>query len=136
MKLEIVHATRYRYLGPIAETVMELRLRPMDGNRQRCLEFDLEISSGIQPRTYRDGYGNNVHYFNLVSPHKRLSMTSRSVVETGVAPENDPGEGLGDDFLRFRSPVKDVEGVRELAQHHTVADPTAGDEVEAAFDAL
>src|ERR1700730_14939602 len=32
MKLEIVHSTRYRYSGPIAETAMETRLRPMDGN--------------------------------------------------------------------------------------------------------
>src|SRR5712691_11909195 len=103
MKLEIVHTTRYRYSGPIAETVMEVRLRPMDGNGQRCLEFELDVSSGINPRTYRDGYGNNVHYFNLVRPHKRLSVTSRSVVETGVAPDEDPGEQLVTDFLRFRS---------------------------------
>jgi hypothetical protein len=31
MKLEIVHRTQYRYTGPIAESVMEVRLRPMDG---------------------------------------------------------------------------------------------------------
>ena len=44
MKLEIVHSTRYKYSGPIAETVMEVRLRPMDGNGQRCLEFDLDVA--------------------------------------------------------------------------------------------
>src|SRR3979409_2708099 len=76
MKLEIVHSTRYRYSGPIAETVMEVRLRPMDGKGQRCLEFHLDVSSGIKPRTYRDGYGNHVHYFNLVRPHTRLTITS------------------------------------------------------------
>jgi transglutaminase-like putative cysteine protease len=136
MKLEIVHMTRYRYSGAIAETVMELRLRPMDGNRQRCLEFDLEISSGIEPRSYRDGYGNNVHYFNLVRPHKRLAVKSRSVVETGVAPDVDPGEELVTDFLRFRSPVKEVEGVRELASRHPISDPTAPVDVEEALDEL
>ena len=51
MKLEIVHTTRYRYSGPIAETVMEVRLRPMDGNGQRCLEFELELSANIKPGT-------------------------------------------------------------------------------------
>ena len=136
MRLEIVHATRYRYSGPIAETVMEVRLRPMDGNGQRCREFHLEISSGIKPGTYRDGYGNDVHYFNLVRPHTSLSVTSRSVVETGGGLDADPGEDLVHDFLRFRSPVKDVPGIRELASRHRIADPSSGSSVEQALDDL
>jgi transglutaminase-like putative cysteine protease len=135
MKLEIVHSTRYRYSGPIAETVMEVRLRPMDGNGQRCLEFDLDVSSGIKPRSYRDGYGNNVHYFNVVRPHTRLIITSRSVVETGRSLD-DPGESLVQDFLRFRSPVKDVPGIRELAARHAVADLGSRQAVEEALDQL
>jgi transglutaminase-like putative cysteine protease len=136
MKLEIVHETKYRYTGPIAETVMEVRLRPMDGNGQRCLEFDLDVSSGIEPRSYRDGYGNNVHYFNLVRPHARLYVTSRSVVETGLELDAEPGEDLVLDFLRFRSPVKDVLGVRELAARHPIADPGSAQNVERALDEL
>lgn len=136
MKLEIVHSTRYRYTGPIAETVMEVRLRPMDGNGQRCIEFNLELSHGIKPRTYVDGFGNHVHYFNLVRPHSGLSVVSRSTVETGVGPDEDPGEDLVQDFLRFRTPVNDVEGVRELARRHAVADPSNPAEVEAALDEL
>jgi transglutaminase-like putative cysteine protease len=136
MKLEIVHTTRYRYSGPIAETVMEVRLRPMDGNGQRCLDFRLEISSGIEPRAYRDGYGNSVHYFNLVRPHTSLTVTSRSVVETGRERDADPGEDLVHDFLRFRSPVKDVPGIRELASRHPIADLSSGPSVETALDEL
>lgn len=136
MKLEIVHSTVYRYTGPIAETVMEVRLRPIDGGGQRCLEFALDVSSGIRPHSYRDGYGNNVHYFNLVRPHTRLSVTSRSVVETAGEPDADPGEDLVHDFLRFRSPVKDVPGIRELARRFPIADPTSGPAVEAALDEL
>jgi transglutaminase-like putative cysteine protease len=136
MKLEIVHSTHYRYTGPIAETVMEVRLRPMDGAGQRCLEFELSVSSGIEPRSYRDGYGNNVHHFNLVRPHTRLSVTSRSVVETAGETDPDPGEDLVQDFLRFRSPVKDVPGIRELAQRFPIADATSGPAVERALDEL
>ncbi|HEX9100256.1 MAG TPA: transglutaminase family protein [Candidatus Dormibacteraeota bacterium] len=136
MKLEVVHETTYRYMGPIAETVMEVRLQPMDGNGQRCLKFDLEVSSGIQPRAYRDGYGNNVHYFNLVRPHTRLNVTSTSVVETGLGPDADVGEELVQDFLRFRPPVKDVPGVRELASRHLITDPGSGPAVERALDDL
>ncbi|MDQ2942528.1 MAG: transglutaminase family protein [Candidatus Dormibacteraeota bacterium] len=136
MKLEIEHTTRYRYSGPIAETVMEVRLQPMDGLGQRCLQFELEVSSGIEPRTYRDGYGNNVHYFNLVRPHTGLSVTGRSVVETGRDLDSDPGEELVHDFLRYRSPVKDVPGVRELAHNHPIADASSGPAVEQALDEL
>ena len=136
MKLEIVHSTRYRYTAPIAETVMEVRLRPMDGNGQRCLDFRLELSHGIKARTYVDGFGNHVHYFNLVKPHAGLSVISRSTVETGLARDEDPGEELVQDFLRFRSPVKDVEGVRELARRHAIADPGSSAAAEEALDEL
>ncbi len=136
MKLEIVHSTRYHYSGPIAETVMEVRLRPMEGNGQRCLDFELDVSSGIRPRAYRDGYGNNVHYFNLVRPHTGLSISSRSVVETGIELDTDPGEDLVHDFLRFRAPIKDVPGVRELARRHPIGDPWSRAAVEQALDQL
>jgi transglutaminase-like putative cysteine protease len=136
MKLEIVHSTRYRYAAPVAETVMEVRLQPMDGNGQRCLDFRLELSHGVKARSYIDGYGNHVHYFNLVRPHSGMSVVSRSTVETGLGLEADPGEELVLDFLRFRAPVKDVEGVRELARRHAIADHESPVEVEQALDAL
>ena len=136
MRLEIVHSTRYRYSGAIAETVMEVRLRPMDGNGQRCLEFGLELSHGIEARSYVDGFGNHVHYFNLVKPHSGLTVVSRSNVETGLAPDADSGEELVQDFLRFRAPAKDVEGVRELARHHAIADLASAAAVESALDEL
>jgi transglutaminase-like putative cysteine protease len=136
VKLEIVHATRFHYTGPIAETVMEVRLRPMDGNGQRCLDFRLELSHGIEPRAYVDGFGNHAHYFNLVKPHSGLSVVSRSTVETGLGPDPGPGEELVLDFLRFRAPVKDVEGVREMAARHEVADMSSPIAVEHALDEL
>jgi len=136
MKLEIVHSTRYRYSGPIAETVMEVRLQPMDGNGQRCSDFRLEVSHGVKPRTYTDGYGNHVHYFNLVRPHSGISVISRSTVETGLGPDQDQGEELVQDFLRFRSPVKDASGVREMALRHAIPDPTSSADIERALDEL
>ena len=136
MKLEIVHSTRYRYDGPIAETVMEVRLQPMDGNGQRCVDFRLELSHGVKARSYMDGYGNHVHYFNLVRPHSGMSVISRSVVETGLDRDANTGEELVQDFLRFRAPVKDVDGVRELARRHVIADASSPGGVEQALDEL
>jgi transglutaminase-like putative cysteine protease len=135
VRIEIVHSTHFRYTGPIAESVMEVRLRPMDGVGQRCLDFSLDLSSGIKPRSYTDGYGNHVHYFNLVKPHTRLSITSRSAVETGLVGDKQ-GEELVQDFLRFRSPVKDVPGVRRLAEDHAIANPASPEAIEQALDGL
>jgi len=131
-----VHSTRYRYTGPIAETVMEVRLQPMDGGGQRCLDFQLELSHGVEARSYVDGYGNRVHYFNLVRPHTNLNVTSRSVVETGLKEDREATEDLVEDFLRFRSPVKDVEGIRELAKKHLISNADSAEAVEAALDEL
>src|SRR5438874_1659763 len=116
------------------ETVMEVRLRPMDGNGQRCLDFKLELSHGVKARAYVDGFGNHVHYFNLVRPHSGLSVISRSTVETGLDPDAEPGEELVQDFLRFRSPVKEVDGVVELARRHEIADRASPESVEHALD--
>jgi transglutaminase-like putative cysteine protease len=136
MKLEIVHSTRFKYTGPIAETVMEVRLRPMDGQGQKCIDFRLELSHGVKPRTYIDGYGNHVHYFNLVRPHAGFSVIGRSVVQTGLPTDEEPSDDLVEDFLRFRSPINDVEGVRRLAEMHPISDQDPTEDVERALEEL
>jgi transglutaminase-like putative cysteine protease len=135
-RFEIVHETRFQYTEPIEETVMEMRLQPMDGNGQRCLEFHLELEPKVRLRAYRDGYGNHVHYFNLLRAHPRLRVTSRSLVETGIRTRRDTdGDALVLDFLRSRPPAGDVPGVRAMAAAHAPRgrEPAA---VEAALDAL
>jgi len=132
---EIAHETRFEYTAPISETVMEMRLRPLDGAGQRCLEFHLEVEPRVRLGSYRDGYGNQVHYFNLLRDHRRLRISSHSVVETGggARPRRDD---LVVDFLRYRSPVVDVPGVRKLAARHRPPAGAGPAAVEAALDAL
>ena len=136
-RYEIEHSTRFEYTAPITETMMELRLRPLDGAGQRCLDFQLEVSPRTKVGSFHDGYGNEVHYFNLLRAHQRVRVTSRSLVERS---EPEAGGATTDDlvldFLRFRSPVNDVAGVRNLASRHTPADPSSGASVEQALDAL
>jgi transglutaminase-like putative cysteine protease len=135
-RFEVEHTTRFAYTGPITETMMELRLKPLDGGGQRLLEFALEISPRVKVETYRDGYGNLVHYFNLLRAHQKLRVTSRSLVEMGADPAPSPPDDLVSDFLRFRAPVTDVRGVRALAARHRPDDPASGPAVEQALDSL
>jgi transglutaminase-like putative cysteine protease len=134
-RFEIEHTTRFAYSGPITETMMELRLMPLDGRGQRLLEFALQISPRVKLATYRDGYGNLVHYFNVLRAHQKLRVTSRSLVEMN-GEFGSADDDLVWDFLRFRAPVTDEPGVRALAARHAPSDPASGPAVERALDSL
>jgi transglutaminase-like putative cysteine protease len=135
MRFEIEHTTRFAYSAPITETMMELRLMPLDGRGQRLLEFALVVSPRVKLTTYRDGYGNLVHYFNLLRAHNKLRITSRSLVEMdgGAGPAEDE---LVWDFLRFRAPVTDEPGVNALAARHAPSDLASAKEVDRALENL
>jgi transglutaminase-like putative cysteine protease len=135
-RFEIEHTTRFLYSGPITETMMELRLMPLDGRGQRLLDFGLQINPRVKVATYRDGYGNLVHYFNLLRAHHKLRVTSRSLVEMDGQAGLAGDDQLVADFLRFREPVTDEPGVRALAARHAPADLASGLDVERALDSL
>jgi transglutaminase-like putative cysteine protease len=134
---EIEHTTLFTYSGPITETMMELRLMPLDGHGQRLVDFALHIHPRVRVATYRDGYGNLVHYFNLLRAHHKLRVSSRSLVEMGeAAAAQASDDGLVWDFLRFRAPVTDEAGVRSLAARHAPTDRASGPAIEDALDRL
>ena len=114
MILEVVHTTRLSYDQPIAETVMEVRLEPQDSAQQSVRQFSLTVVPKVELRSYLDGFGNRVHYFNHVAPHDRVEVTSRSLVETISGGRLEP-EAFPEDYLYFRPPVLDVPGVRRWA---------------------
>ncbi len=130
-RFEIEHTTRFLYSGPITETMMEVRLMPLDGRGQRLLDFGLQINPRVKVATYRDGYGNLVHYFNLLRAHHKLRVTSRSLVEMDGQAGLAGDDHLVADFLRFREPVTDEPGVRALAARHAPADLASGPDVAA-----
>jgi transglutaminase-like putative cysteine protease len=134
-RFEIEHTTDFVYSGPITETMMELRLMPLDGPGQRLLDFTLRINPQVKVATYQDGYGNQVHYFNLLRAHQKLRVTSRSLVEMDGQPAV-TDDGLVADFLRFREPVTDEPGVRAIAARHAPADLGSGPDVERALENL
>jgi transglutaminase-like putative cysteine protease len=135
MRLHVAHTTRFLYSAKVVELYMELRVRPRDDARQRCLTFDLRVEPDSQVSSYRDSFQNYVHYLNHLAPHQRVVVTSNSLVETG-SPAAEVVDGFPEDFLYFRSPVENVAGVRKIADRLRPADPTSADEVEAALDVL
>lgn len=86
MRLRIEHRTSFAYDEPIAEAYTELRLRPLDGSGQQCLSFRIRTEPpGVRMRRYADHRGNEIHHFDVLEPHDRLTVTATSEVLTPSA---------------------------------------------------
>ena len=87
MQYVIRHLTRFVYTAPVSESVMELRMQPLDRDRQRCLRFDITTSQRAKIFAYRDHYGNAVHYFDVPGHHGKLDVAIESVVDLAAPPD-------------------------------------------------
>jgi transglutaminase-like putative cysteine protease len=86
MQYVVRHLTRFVYSGPVSESVMELRMQPLELDRQRTLRFNVTTSQRAKMFAYRDHYGNAVHCFDIPGPHARLDVSVESAVDVSAAP--------------------------------------------------
>jgi transglutaminase-like putative cysteine protease len=126
MILEVQHETRFEYTEPVAEWVSEVRMEPASVAEQSCHSFHLAVTPPAEVYRYQDGFGNRVHYFNLLSAAGQVRVLAASIVETDPRPRDpaasratypwnfdDAGlEAL--DFLKFRGPVRPGPGLARL----------------------
>jgi transglutaminase-like putative cysteine protease len=90
----ITHRTTYRYSDVVTSSYGRGFLTPRDLARQRCLSHELAVDPApADLSTSADAYGNTSTYFHVTEPHRRLSLTSRSVVEVDAPPEQLYGAG-------------------------------------------
>jgi transglutaminase-like putative cysteine protease len=92
MIFNIVHTTAYEYSAPAIESFTELRVRPRQSNRQRVHFHVTEVTPRAVLEEFIDYYDNTVECLSVPFRHKRLSVTSRSTVET--LPHKDALSGL------------------------------------------
>ncbi|MCH9642680.1 MAG: transglutaminase family protein [Actinomycetia bacterium] len=84
---QITHRTVYRYSDVVTSSYGRGFLTPRDSARQRCLSHELVIEpEASDSSTSRDAYGNLSSYFHVTKRHRRLAITSRSVVEVDPPP--------------------------------------------------
>lgn len=81
MQYLVRHLTRFVYTSPVTESVMELRMQPLEHDRQRCLRFSVTTSQRAKIFAYRDHFGNAVHYFDVPGHHSKLDVTVESAVD-------------------------------------------------------
>lgn len=93
-RYEITHRTTYRYSDVVTSSYGRGFLTPRDLARQRCLSHELAVDPvPADLSTSADAYGNTSTYFHVTEPHRRLSLTSRSVVEVDAPAEQLYGGG-------------------------------------------
>jgi transglutaminase-like putative cysteine protease len=86
MFYSIRHVTRFRYSGPVRESVMELRMQPRSEGPQTLRSFQIITNPRAQLYAYTDHLGNAVYHFNLLREHEELRIEAQAVVEMTAFP--------------------------------------------------
>jgi transglutaminase-like putative cysteine protease len=122
MIITTLHETVWEYATPVTNTFSETRLRPISDSTQTLKQFSLSVDP-LRPITAgTDYFGNTIHTFNVLAPHRCVVVTSHSVVETHRDPFAQQ-EPLSEfdlrrahvDYLGFDGPVERVPQVVNLA---------------------
>ena len=88
------HSTIYGYSDVVTSSYGRGFLTPRETAAQRCLSHSLNIDPEPADRsTSTDAYGNLSSYFHVTERHRRLSVTSESVVEVMPPPPELYGAG-------------------------------------------
>jgi transglutaminase-like putative cysteine protease len=80
MLLYIHHETKLSYSEPVSETVFEARMAPPSDDAQTNLGYRLRIAPAAPVTVYRDGFGNRIELFNILSPYHQLVIHATSIV--------------------------------------------------------
>jgi len=78
----IQHETKLSYSEPVSETVFEVRMSPPSDENQTNLGYRLKITPSAPVTINRDGFGNRVDLFNVMTPYRELVIWASSIVRT------------------------------------------------------
>jgi transglutaminase-like putative cysteine protease len=134
------HITEFAYDGPVSESYNELRLRPIQDERQSCLSFRIVTTPQANGTSYRDAFGNSVYQFNVLREHTSLQIQAESIVLTHDAPEipeqssklaelDVQKENLREDHFQFIAPSEYVPHLPQLTDFIVAAEEMSGGEV-------
>ncbi|MEQ1428564.1 transglutaminase N-terminal domain-containing protein, partial [Salmonella enterica] len=64
------------------ESNNEVKIFPYSCNEQETLLHELNISNHPDVHTFNDYWGNKVGLFNILPPHKELTIESKLIIRT------------------------------------------------------
>ncbi len=80
-RLRIRHITGFHYDGEVTASYNEARMLPASAEGQLVLYSNLEILPISSHHSYVDYWGTRVSSFEILTPHRELSLTTTSLVE-------------------------------------------------------
>src|SRR5713101_7227369 len=81
MRFRIIHTTGFSYDLPAYESHNEIRLKPLQCEHQRLLQFRIASNQPASILEYQDGWGNSAHSISIHPPHDELSVVVESLVD-------------------------------------------------------
>jgi transglutaminase-like putative cysteine protease len=114
-RLRIEHETGFRYGGDVSASYNEARMLPGTTDTQFVLSSALDIEPSTSVNSYVDYFGTRVSSFDVLSPHRALRITARSLVE--VRPRPIEHTGISWDRLRTEA-ERGIETIEQLSQTH------------------
>jgi transglutaminase-like putative cysteine protease len=114
-RYHLVHVTDFLYDGPVSDSYNEVRLQPIDDDKQSCISFRLTTSPASRSTAHRDAFGNWVHQFCVLQEHRHLAVQAESVVLShnsssgrtatiSLSEFDGMDEDVQDDFFDFVAP--------------------------------
>jgi transglutaminase-like putative cysteine protease len=85
-RLRIVHRTGFDYAEAATASYNEARMLPNSGGEQFVLHASLDIRPAATQHSYVDYWGTRVSTFEVLTPHRELSVTATSLVEVRPLP--------------------------------------------------
>ena len=119
-RLRIVHRTGFTYAEPATASYNEARLLPHSGGEQFVLASNLDIRPAAAQHAYLDYWGTRVSTFEVLTPHRELSVTASSLVEVRPVP-HEPVDIAWDDLHRLATST--TEFVEQITQTDATRPP-------------
>ena len=88
MDLRITHVTGFEYDSLVSASYNEARMTPLSDARQTVRHPRVDVEPHPWTSTYQDYWGTTVTAFEVLGPHRELTVTATSTVRT--APAVDP----------------------------------------------
>jgi len=82
MRLAVHHVNRIEFEADVTESVMDVRVGPLEDAHQRVQRFQLRWEPPGHVRRYQDGFGNAAHLLTSARTHSTLQVSTDTEVET------------------------------------------------------
>jgi transglutaminase-like putative cysteine protease len=119
-RLRIKHMTGFHYGGDVTASYNEARMLPTSADGQLVLYSNLEILPISSHHSYVDYWGSRVSSFEILTPHRELSLTATSLVEVRKRSHSD--NDLGWDALA-EMVENSTENIEQTKQTRRTAPP-------------